>query len=105
MLRAGVLVAVIWLSLAGVSHACRTTLNHTGIIYESAPSAANLPADYLVLEVAFDMNSARTDARGLRLMTARVNRVLHGEFSGDRIEVLVGLTSCSHRSCSALKAT
>jgi hypothetical protein len=95
MLRTGVLIAAMWLSLSGAAGACRVASSHSGIIYEQAPSTENLPADALILDVAFDMNSERR-VRGLRFVTARVRRVVHGEFSGDRIEVRVGHSSCSH---------
>jgi hypothetical protein len=97
MLRVGALIAALWLGLAGAAVACRVPSSHTGIIYEQAPSAETLPAGVLILEVAYDLSYERRDAnRRLRFVTARVRRVVHGEFSGDTIEVHVGPTSCSH---------
>lgn len=84
------------MTFGGVAHACDGPASETGIIFTTAPAIETLPPGAIILDVSFDNLSRRQlESQRLQTVSARVRQTLHGYYGWDRIDVQVGMTSCS----------
>ncbi len=90
MWRLCLLIGAAWITGFGTSFACEDPDNIQGIIYESAP--ADTPPTAVVLEVEFERAVIEQWRGGI--IEARVQRVVQGDFNGDRVRVGLMSSSC-----------
>jgi hypothetical protein len=88
MWRALTAACALWLAVAGDALSCIEPGFFRGIVFEAPPP--DTPPDALILEVTFEPGGASRDGA----MTARVNRVVRGEYDRDTVVVALSGLSC-----------
>jgi hypothetical protein len=93
MWRAAVIAFAIGAAASGAAEACLGPTFEQGIIYQRPPPSRWLPTGALMLDVSFDdVGEERAD---IQILTARVRRVVRGEYRRGTIRVVVPLSSCT----------
>lgn len=83
------------------SEACVGADFHQGIIYDRPPPSRWLPPGALLLDVSFDnVSEEQANSHDFQTLTARVRRVVDGEYRRGTINVVVPLSSCTIPVCS-----
>ena len=95
MWRAAAIALAICAAAGGAAEACDGPDSHYGIIYDRPPPSRWLPPGALMLDVSFDNVPEEQVNSWVQTVTARVRRVVRGEYRRGTINVVVQRSTCT----------